>query len=139
VHRQDFLQLENETVFNEAVIEEREQGIREIHQQIGEVNEIFKDLAVLVHEQGYMIGLCASFCHPYCIPVDERKLGYVGNIAKIVFSFSGYSLFWLAIFSKRLKGSCSFYSVMLATVSLSSSQSGVFENLNKLFLLVQMK
>jgi hypothetical protein len=57
----------------------------------------------------------------------------------MVFSFSGYSLFWLAIFSKRLKGSCSFYSVILATVSLSSSQSGVFENLNKLFLLVQMK
>ncbi|XP_024377265.1 syntaxin-22 [Physcomitrium patens] len=52
---QDFIQLENETVFNEAVIEEREQGIREIHQQIGEVNEIFKDLAVLVHDQGYMI------------------------------------------------------------------------------------
>jgi len=39
------------------VIEEREQGIREIHHQIGEVNEIFKDLAVLVHEQGYMIGM----------------------------------------------------------------------------------
>ncbi|KAG0617451.1 hypothetical protein M758_5G190500 [Ceratodon purpureus] len=52
---QDFIQLDNEVVFNEAVIEEREQGIREIHQQIGEVNEIFKDLAVLVHEQGYMI------------------------------------------------------------------------------------
>jgi syntaxin 7 len=50
------MQLENETVFNEAVIEEREQGIRDIHQQIGEVNELFKDLAVLVHEQGYMIG-----------------------------------------------------------------------------------
>jgi syntaxin 7 len=49
------MKLENETVFNEAVIEEREQGIHEIHQQIGEVNEIFKDLAVLVHEQGYMI------------------------------------------------------------------------------------
>jgi syntaxin 7 len=56
--QEDFIQLENETVFNEAVIEEREQGIREIHQQIGEVNEIFKDLAVLVHEQGYMIGSC---------------------------------------------------------------------------------
>lgn len=52
---QDFVLLENEVVFNEAVIEEREQGIREIHQQIGEVNEIFKDLAVLVHEQGYQI------------------------------------------------------------------------------------
>ena len=56
VCRQEFIQLENETVYNEAVIEEREQGIREIHTQIGEVNEIFKDLAVLVHEQGYMIG-----------------------------------------------------------------------------------
>lgn len=55
--RQDFVLLENEVVFNEAVIEEREQGIREIHQQIGEVNEIFKDLAVLVHEQGYQIGM----------------------------------------------------------------------------------
>jgi len=53
--QQEFIQLENETVYNEAVIEEREQGIREIHTQIGEVNEIFKDLAVLVHEQGYMI------------------------------------------------------------------------------------
>ncbi len=56
--QEDFMQLENETVFNEAVIEEKEQGIREIHQQIGEVNEIFKDLAVLVHEQCYMIGSC---------------------------------------------------------------------------------
>ncbi|CAM6084728.1 unnamed protein product [Calypogeia fissa] len=53
--RQDILQLDNEVVFNEAVIEEREQGIREIQQQIGEVNEIFKDLAVLVNEQGVMI------------------------------------------------------------------------------------
>lgn len=49
------LQLENEIVFNEAIIEERELGIKEIQQQIGEVNEIFKDLAVLVHEQGVMI------------------------------------------------------------------------------------
>ena len=34
---------------------EREQGIAEIQQQIGEVNEIFQDLAVLVNEQGQMI------------------------------------------------------------------------------------
>jgi len=53
--RQEVLQLENEVVFNEAIIEEREQGLQEIQQQIGEVNEIFKDLAVLVHEQGVMI------------------------------------------------------------------------------------
>ncbi|KAJ6705933.1 SYNTAXIN [Salix purpurea] len=53
--RQEVLLLDNEIVFNEAIIEEREQGIHEIQQQIGEVNEIFKDLAVLVHEQGAMI------------------------------------------------------------------------------------
>ncbi|PIN05848.1 SNARE protein PEP12/VAM3/Syntaxin 7/Syntaxin 17 [Handroanthus impetiginosus] len=53
--RQEVLLLDNEIAFNEAIIEEREQGIQEIQQQIGEVNEIFKDLAVLVHEQGTMI------------------------------------------------------------------------------------
>lgn len=53
--RQEVLLLDNEIIFNEALIEERDQGIREIQQQIGEVNEIFKDLAVLVHEQGVMI------------------------------------------------------------------------------------
>ena len=53
--RQEVLLLDNEISFNEAIIEEREQGIQEIQQQIGEVNEIFKDLAILVHEQGTMI------------------------------------------------------------------------------------
>lgn len=53
--RPEVLLLDNEIAFNEAIIEEREQGIQEIQQQIGEVNEIFKDLAVLVHEQGSMI------------------------------------------------------------------------------------
>lgn len=53
--RQGVALVENELVFNEAIIEEREQGIQEIQQQIGEVNEIFKDLAVLVHDQGAVI------------------------------------------------------------------------------------
>ncbi|KAF7138399.1 hypothetical protein RHSIM_Rhsim07G0130900 [Rhododendron simsii] len=53
--RQEVLLLDNEVAFNEAIIDEREQGIHEIQQQIGEVNEIFKDLAVLVHEQGTVI------------------------------------------------------------------------------------
>lgn len=48
--------MDTEIVFNEAIIEEREQGIQETQQQISEVNEIFKDLAVLVHDQGAMIG-----------------------------------------------------------------------------------
>lgn len=53
--KQEFVQLENETSFNEAIIEERDQGIKEIQNQITEVNEIFKDLAVLVNEQGIVI------------------------------------------------------------------------------------
>ncbi|XP_058224474.1 syntaxin-22-like isoform X2 [Rhododendron vialii] len=53
--RQEVLLLDNEVAFNEVIIDEREQGIHEIQQQIGEVNEIFKDLAVLVHEQGTVI------------------------------------------------------------------------------------
>jgi len=56
-HRQELVFLDNEIVFNEAIIEERNQGIQEIQHQITEVNEIFKDLAVLVHDQGAMIGM----------------------------------------------------------------------------------
>lgn len=54
--RQEVVFLDNEITFNEAIIEEREQGIREIQDQIGEVNEIFKDLAGLVNGQGIIIG-----------------------------------------------------------------------------------
>jgi len=53
--RQDLVRDEGEMEFNNALIEEREHGILEIQQQIGEVNEIFQDLAVLVNEQGTMI------------------------------------------------------------------------------------
>ncbi|XP_021899695.1 syntaxin-22 [Carica papaya] len=53
--RQEVLLLDNEITFNGAIIEERDHGIKEIQEQISEVNEIFKDLAVLVHEQGAMI------------------------------------------------------------------------------------
>lgn len=34
--------LANEMEYNEALIDERDQGIAEIQQQIGEVNEIFQ-------------------------------------------------------------------------------------------------
>lgn len=54
-NRQEVLQLDNEVVFNEAIIEERELAIQEIQQQIGEVHEAFKDLATLVHAQGVII------------------------------------------------------------------------------------
>ena len=40
---------------NDAIIAEREEGIQELQRDIGEVHEIFRDLAVLVHEQDAMI------------------------------------------------------------------------------------
>ncbi|CAI9087066.1 OLC1v1021037C1 [Oldenlandia corymbosa var. corymbosa] len=53
--RPDVMLVGNEIDFNEALIEEREKGIIEIQQQVREVNEIFKDLALLVKEQGPML------------------------------------------------------------------------------------
>jgi hypothetical protein len=42
---------QGEVEYNDAVIQDRQQGIEEIHEQILEVNEIFQDLAVLVNDQ----------------------------------------------------------------------------------------
>ena len=53
--KQELLQTEGELQFNEALIEERDQAITEITGQIGEVHQIFQDLAVLVHDQGEML------------------------------------------------------------------------------------
>lgn len=53
--KQQLLQLENEREFNDALIHDREMGIKQIETAVVEVNEIFTDLANLVHEQGFMI------------------------------------------------------------------------------------
>jgi t-SNARE complex subunit (syntaxin) len=45
-----------EIEFNEQLIEEREQEIQGIEQGITELNEIFKDLATIVVEQGSQLG-----------------------------------------------------------------------------------
>ncbi|KAI4339479.1 hypothetical protein MLD38_024421 [Melastoma candidum] len=44
--RQQLVLLDNEFAFNAAMIEEREEGIREVVDQIGQANEIVRDLAV---------------------------------------------------------------------------------------------
>jgi syntaxin 7 len=54
--KQELLRIEGDLQFNEALIEERDQAIGEISGQIGEVHQIFQDLAVLVHDQGDMLG-----------------------------------------------------------------------------------
>ncbi len=42
-------QMETQIQYNEALIDERDQGIAEISQQIGEVNEIFQARTCLVY------------------------------------------------------------------------------------------
>lgn len=44
--------LDQTVAYHEALIEERDAGIAEIQRQIGEVNEMFQDLAVLINDQG---------------------------------------------------------------------------------------
>lgn len=47
------LQIEEEVDIE--MLQEREQAIRKIESDIVEVNQIFKDLATMVHEQGEVI------------------------------------------------------------------------------------
>ncbi|EQC41320.1 hypothetical protein SDRG_01294 [Saprolegnia diclina VS20] len=47
----EFKQLDNEIAHNEALIEERARDIDRIQQSVVQVNEIFRDLAVIVGEQ----------------------------------------------------------------------------------------
>lgn len=73
--------MDNEIVFNEAIIEEREQAIQDIQQQIGEVNEVFKDLATLVHSQGIIIG---KFLHCICT-YDALIFGFLAHVYTVLF------------------------------------------------------
>lgn len=47
--------IDNELEYRQAIIEERDEGIEAIQHSIGEVNEIFQDLAVLIDQQGGQI------------------------------------------------------------------------------------
>lgn len=65
--------LQNELEYNEAIIRDREEGIKEIEKTVKEVNEIFIDLSNLVVEQGEMIGRNFegnSHLNPVC-PLDN--------------------------------------------------------------------
>lgn len=58
--RMQLLVVDNELEYNESMITQREDEIREIEQGITELNEIFRDLGTMVHEQGSMLGTCGQ-------------------------------------------------------------------------------
>lgn len=53
--RQKLAVLDNEIQYNEGIILEREEGIKEIEGTVHQVNEIFRDLGALIKEQGDML------------------------------------------------------------------------------------
>lgn len=50
--QQPILADQSEVDFQESLIIERESEIRNIEQSVGELNELFRDVAHMVHEQG---------------------------------------------------------------------------------------
>jgi t-SNARE complex subunit (syntaxin) len=51
---------QDEVDFQEALIIERESEIRNIEQSVGELNELFRDVAHIVHEQGGQLDLISD-------------------------------------------------------------------------------
>lgn len=48
---------QSEVDFQESLIVEREAEIRNIEQSVGELNDLFRDVAHMVHEQGQQLNL----------------------------------------------------------------------------------
>jgi syntaxin 7 len=49
--------LEADREYQDALIHDRDQEIRTIQSQMSEINEIFKNVATLVDEQGNLVGM----------------------------------------------------------------------------------
>lgn len=72
------------------LLQEREQAIRKIESDIVEVNQIFKDLATLVHDQGEIIDSIEANIESTNIQIHE------GNEQLV--KASDYSVSYLVIF-----------------------------------------
>ena len=60
--QQQMMQVASDLEFNEAMIAEREQGIQEVEKAVREVNEIFKDLSLIVSQQGEQVRPSSPRC-----------------------------------------------------------------------------
>lgn len=58
--QQQQLASQSDVDFQEALIIEREAEIRNIEQSVGELNELFRDVAHIVHEQGGQLDLISE-------------------------------------------------------------------------------
>jgi len=53
--KQEFVEIENDREFNDQIIRERHKGIKEIETKVVELNDMFRDLSIMVDEQGIEI------------------------------------------------------------------------------------
>jgi len=60
LEEQSRLADQGEVDFQEALIIERENEIRNIEQSVGELNELFRDVAHIVHEQGGQLDIISE-------------------------------------------------------------------------------
>jgi syntaxin 7 len=72
--------LESDIDFNNSLIAQREEEFLEINEAVGEVNAIYRDIAMLVNEQGAMIGNLGCFVteffahYRFCIDTIESQV-----------------------------------------------------------------
>lgn len=64
-------QMMLEEEYNIEMLQEREKGIRQLEADIGDVNEIFKDLAAMVHDQGELVDSIEANVETTAISVGE--------------------------------------------------------------------
>jgi len=66
--QQQIDRLQNESEYNAAIIDERDQEIQGLVRDIGELNEMFQDVAVMVTDQGVMLDTVEA----NAIPTQDR-------------------------------------------------------------------
>ncbi|CAB3989694.1 syntaxin-7-like isoform X1 [Paramuricea clavata] len=70
------IQIQQEDEVSVELIEERERAIRQLESDIMDVNEIFRDLGTMIHEQGEMIGKeSISFPEPAILGKEREVQG----------------------------------------------------------------
>ncbi|XP_019088928.1 PREDICTED: syntaxin-23-like isoform X2 [Camelina sativa] len=74
--KREHLLLDNVIAYNDATIEEKEQKIQEMQQAIGEVDEIFKDMAVWVHDEEAMIDETNTDIDNYLARASKTQRSY---------------------------------------------------------------
>ncbi|KAM0950324.1 putative syntaxin domain-containing protein [Dioscorea sansibarensis] len=80
--RKEEISSDSEIPFNEALIEEREQGIKAIHSDVVEINEILKDLVFLIDNRQPTIediGIRIEAAAATTQVREQLAMGYKGN------------------------------------------------------------